>query len=87
MGIVIVIELVLDLVIVKLVQTVGIKHRCQVLPMEVLVDDVARVEQLATTNRILRYAGAILDLATVQADAHVLQHLRPLNVFIVLSAH
>ena len=63
--------LVLELVIVKLVQTVGIKRKCLEFRMEMLVEDVARVEQLATTYRILRYAAAILDLATAQADAHV----------------
>jgi hypothetical protein len=79
--------LVLELVIVKLVQTVGIKHRCQEFRMEMLVEDVARVEQLATTNRILRYAAAILDLATVQADAHVHPHLRPRMAPLVLRPH
>ena len=78
--------LVLELVIVKLVQTVGIKRRCLEFRMEMLVEDVARVEQLATTYRILRYAAAILDLATVQADAHV-HPILPIPLPLLVSRH
>ena len=54
--------------------------------MEMLVEDVARVEQLATTYRILRYAAAILDLATVQADAHV-HPILPIPLPLLVSRH
>jgi len=64
--------LVLD---IRLVLAERIKHWClftKEMHFEVLVEDVARVEHIATTHGILRYATAILDLATAQADAHVL---------------